>query len=72
MDAPETGAESENQLKNDLLGIKKADISSLLQAKYPSIESAQVKILPLWKHSFPLDPNKVTIIKAIPVKGASN
>jgi len=62
----------ESQLKNDLLGIKKADISSLLQAKYPSIESAQVKILPLWKHSFPLDPNKVTIIKAIPVKGASN
>ncbi len=58
----------ESQLKNDLLGIKKGDLGSLLQAKYPSIESAQVKILPLWKHSFPLDPNKVTIIKATPLK----
>jgi len=58
----------ESQLKNDLLGIKKVDLSSLLQAKYPSIESAQVKIFPLWKHSFPLDPNKVTILKTIPVK----
>lgn len=56
----------ESQLKNDLLGIKKADLSSVLQAKYPSIESARVKVYPLWKRSFPIDPNKVTIIKALP------
>ena len=55
----------ESQLKNDLLGIKKADLSSVLQAKYPSIESARVKVYPLWKRSFPIDPNKVTIIKAL-------
>ena len=53
----------ESVLKNDLLGIKKADVASLLQAKYPSIESARVKIMPLWKRSFPVDPSKVTIVK---------
>ncbi|MCX6703180.1 MAG: hypothetical protein NTV02_00615 [Candidatus Zambryskibacteria bacterium] len=58
----------ESMLKNDLLGIKKADLVSILQAKYPSIQSAQVKILPLWKQSFPVDPLKVTIIKASPIK----
>ena len=56
----------ESQLKNDLLGIKKADLSSVLQAKYPSIESARVKVYPLWKRSFPIDPNKVTVVKALP------
>ncbi len=53
----------ESMLKNDLLGIKKTDVSSLLQAKYPSIESARVKIRPLWKRSFPVDESEVTIIK---------
>ncbi len=56
----------ESLLKNDLLGIKKSDLSSVLQAKYPSIESARVKVYPLWKRSFPIDPNKVTIVKALP------
>lgn len=56
----------ESQLKNDLLGIKKADLSSVLQAKYPSIESARVKVYPLWKRSFPIDPNKVTLVKSLP------
>lgn len=58
----------ESQLKNDLLGIKKSDLSSVLQAKYPSIDSARVKIRPVWKRSFPIDPEKVTIIKALPVR----
>ncbi|MHB1316411.1 MAG: baseplate J/gp47 family protein [Minisyncoccota bacterium] len=53
----------ESILKNDLLGIKKTDLSALLQAKYPSIDSAKVQIRPIWKRSFPIDPSKVTIIK---------
>lgn len=56
----------ESMLKNDLLGIKKTDMSSLLQAKYPSIESAKVKIRPVWKRSFPVDPTEVIIIKSTP------
>lgn len=56
----------ESMLKNDLLGIKKTDLSGLLQAKYPSIESAKVKIRPIWKRSFPVDPAEVTIVKATP------
>ena len=53
----------EATLKNDLLGLKKGDLASLLEAKYPSIQSAQVKINPLWKQSFPTDPSKITIVK---------
>lgn len=56
----------ESMLKNDLLGIKKTDLSGLLQAKYPSIESAKVKIRPIWKRSFPVDPSEVTIVKSTP------
>lgn len=58
----------ESILKNDLLGIKKSDLASLLQAKYPSIESARVKIRPVWKRSFPIDPSKVTLIKLTPTE----
>lgn len=56
----------ESQLKNDLLGIKKSDLKSLLRAKYPSVESARVNIKPIWKRSFPIDPNKITILKETP------
>lgn len=56
----------ESMLKNDLLGIKKADVPSLLKAKYPSIESAKIKIRPIWKRSFPLDPKEIKIGKVAP------
>ncbi len=48
-------------LKNDITGIKKANLNALLQAKYPSIVQAQAKIFPIWKGSFPSDPAKITI-----------
>lgn len=51
----------QSALKNDLLGIKKSDLPSLLKAKYPTIQEARAKIFPIWKGSFPSDPNKITI-----------
>lgn len=53
----------ESMLKNDLLGVKKADVPTLLKAKYPSVDSAKIKIRPIWKRSFPLDPKEITIVK---------
>lgn len=51
----------QSALKSDLLGINKSDLKALLAAKYPTIQEAQAKIFPIWKSSFPSDPNKITI-----------
>jgi hypothetical protein len=48
-------------LKNDLIGLKKDNLLPLLQAKYPTIDSASAKIFPIWKGSFPSNPDKIVI-----------
>ena len=48
-------------LKSDLIGLKKANLPALLQAKYPTIDSASAKIFPIWNGSFPSNPDKITI-----------
>jgi hypothetical protein len=48
-------------LKSDLIGLKKANLLPLLQAKYPTIDSASAKIFPIWNGSFPSNPDKITI-----------
>jgi hypothetical protein len=48
-------------LKSDLLGLKKTNLNPLLQAKYPTISEVKAKIFPVWKTSFPSDPNKIDI-----------
>jgi hypothetical protein len=58
----------ESMLKNDLLGMKKADVPTLLKSKYPSVDSAKIKIRPIWKRSFPLDPKEINIVKATHAK----
>lgn len=48
-------------LKNDLIGIKKDLIPELLNAKYPGISEARIKIFPFWKTTTPLKPEKIII-----------
>lgn len=52
----------QNALKSDILGIKKNDLNQLLQAKYPTIGEVRAKIFPVWKTSFPSDPNKIKVV----------
>lgn len=54
----------ENQLREDVAGIAKSDLPSVL-ATYPAIERANTVIRPFWKRSFPETPQKIRIIETV-------
>ncbi len=47
-------------LKNDLRGVPEKNLETIL-TKYPSIESANAVIRPMWKSSFPEDASDITL-----------
>ena len=50
----------EAKLKNDLLGMKKSDATTVF-AQYPSISNAQAEIRPFWSTSFPDDAKSIDV-----------
>ena len=54
----------EEELKKELAG-KGEKASRVVLTRYPSIERAEIKIVPFWMRSFPSDPEKIKIIKNI-------
>ncbi len=54
----------ENQLREDVAGIAKSELPSIL-ATYPAIERATTVIRPFWKRSFPEAPQKIRIIEVM-------
>jgi hypothetical protein len=54
----------ETALKQDLAGVSKSDVNSIM-AKYPSIQSADVVVRPFWNRSLPKDVKKITIVNAV-------
>jgi hypothetical protein len=54
----------ENQLREDVAGVAKSDLPSVL-ATYPAIERATTVIRPFWKRSFPETPQKIRIIESV-------
>ena len=51
----------ETKLKNDLAGKSRKLLKDILSSGYPQIESASAVVTPLWKQSFPKNPNKINI-----------
>lgn len=54
----------EDKLKQDLSGRAKKALITILSG-YPSIEEAEVVLIPFWKRSFPDDVNKIKIQKKV-------
>lgn len=51
----------EAAIKKALVGISKESFIGIL-AQYPSVERAQASVRPMWKRSFPDDPNKISVV----------
>ncbi len=50
----------ESSLKNDLLGLSKSALDTVL-TKYPAIVKAEAVVRPFWKQAFPENPEEVTV-----------
>jgi len=54
----------ENQLREDVAGVAKTAVPSIL-AKYPAIGRAETVLKPFWKGSFPEDPRDIKITEVL-------
>ena len=48
-------------LKNDLAGLSKSSMSTVIQNSYPSVRRIEAEIKPFWKGSFPDNPNVIVV-----------
>lgn len=51
----------EEAIKNALLGNAKENFNGIL-AEYPSVDHAEANIRPMWKHTFPADPSRISVV----------
>ena len=50
----------EEQLKQDLSGRPRTALPTILEG-YPSVDKAKAVLRPLWKQSFPVNPEKINV-----------
>lgn len=53
------------KLRNDLKGVSKDELQTILLKNHPAIERATTVMRPFWKQSFPDDPAKIKIIQML-------
>lgn len=54
-------AVNNDAVKKALLGVSKDNFNEIL-SQYPSILRAKATIRPMWKHTFPQDPNRISVV----------